>query len=214
MASILVIVTVILLDVIALGLAAAAERRRSHAQIVSDPTGSYTYCAYGSDIATGYGVGALLVLMASQALVMAASSCFCCGKGLRPSGARACAMILFIICWWVDSHETFSPLPQPHLLVGGMTPLMFERFRITFIIAEACLLAGSVRNAYHTKYRAKLNMGNLSCETIRKGVFAAGAAFTFFTCILSIFYYHCYSKAKGTLGTPAKDTGIGMRSYT
>ncbi|XP_031474845.1 uncharacterized protein LOC116247038 [Nymphaea colorata] len=184
MASILVIVTVILLDVIALGLAAAAEQRRSHAQIVSDPTGSYTYCAYGSDIATGYGVGALLVLLGSQALVMASSSCFCCGKGLRPSGARACAMILFITCW------------------------------ITFIIAEACLLAGSVRNAYHTKYRANLNMGNLSCETIRKGVFAAGAAFTFFTCILSIFYYHFYSKAKGSLGSPAKDTGIGMRSYT
>ncbi|CAN6463892.1 unnamed protein product [Victoria cruziana] len=183
MASILVTVTIVLLDVIALGLAAAAEQRRSRAQIVKDAAASYSYCAYDSDIATGYGAGAFLVLLGSQILVMAASSCFCCGKGLRPGGSRACAMLLFIFCW------------------------------ITFIIAEACLLAGSVRNAYHTKYRAKLNMENLSCETIRKGVFAAGAAFTFFTCILSVFYYHSYSKAKGDHDLPAQDTGIGMRSY-
>jgi len=66
---------------------------------------------------------------------------------------------------------------------------------LTFFIAEVCLLAGSVRNAYHTKYRTFYEDNPPSCETVRKGVFAAGAAFTFFTTIISEFYYVCYSKA-------------------
>ncbi|KAJ1380781.1 hypothetical protein SESBI_45748 [Sesbania bispinosa] len=41
-------------------------------------------------------------------------------------------------------------------------------------LSEACLLAGSARNAYHTKYRGYFGMHDLSCATLRKGVFAAG----------------------------------------
>lgn len=66
--------------------------------------------------------------------------------------------------------------------------------RLTFFIAEACLLAGAVRNAYHTKYR-KLIVDDISCETLRKGVFGAGAAFVFLTAIFSELYYACYGKA-------------------
>ncbi|KAH9311846.1 hypothetical protein KI387_026881, partial [Taxus chinensis] len=82
----------------ALGLAVAAERRRSTGRQVPDKYDDTTYCVYDSDVASGYGVGALLFLLTSQALVM------------------------------------------------GVT-------RLTFIIAEACLVGGAVRNAYHTKYR-------------------------------------------------------------
>ncbi|KAJ8448007.1 hypothetical protein Cgig2_028883 [Carnegiea gigantea] len=170
MASKLVIVAVLLLDVIAFGLAVAAEQRRSTGHLIQDPGANYKYCAYDKDIATGYGIGAFFCLLASQAIVMAASRCFCCGKPLSPGGSRACAVALFIICW------------------------------LTFFIAEVCLLAGSVRNAYHTKYRSFYEDNPPSCETVRKGVFAAGAAFTFFTAIVSEVYYVCYSKARETYG--------------
>jgi hypothetical protein len=99
MASIIVQVVVILLDVIAFGLGVAAERRRSTAAVVPDSEQNYAHCVYDSDIATAYGVGALLLLAVAQALLMAASRCFCCGRGLKPGGSRACALILFLFLW-------------------------------------------------------------------------------------------------------------------
>lgn len=87
--------------------------------------------------------------------------------------------------------------------------------RVTFFIAEVCLLAGSVRNAYHTKYRSSylINDQPLSCETVRKGVFGAGAAFVFFTAIVSQFYYVSYSKARGGAGPYCGEAGVGMAAY-
>ncbi|KAG6778710.1 hypothetical protein POTOM_015054 [Populus tomentosa] len=87
-----------------------------------EKVGNDSYCRYDSDIATGLGVGSLLLLMANQLLIMVASRCLCCGKAMRPSGSRAWAIVLFITCW------------------------------VFFFIAEICLLVASVRNGYHTKY--------------------------------------------------------------
>ncbi|CAN6483178.1 unnamed protein product [Victoria cruziana] len=182
MAGLLVIVTVLIFDMIAFGLAISAEQRRSKAQVLPDPEKYYTYCVYDSDIATGYGAGAFVLLFLSQLLIVVVSKCFCCGRPLKPGGSRACAVLMFISCWF------------------------------TFIIAEICLLAASVQNAYHTKYRAMFNIDHLSCETIRKGVFAAGAAFTFFTGILSELYYITYSKANASPYHGGED-GMGMSSY-
>jgi len=69
------------------------------ATVRPDSEKDYSYCIYDSDIASGYGVGAFLFLLASQVLIMFASKCFCCGKPLSPGGSRACAVILFIVCW-------------------------------------------------------------------------------------------------------------------
>ncbi|KAI5411984.1 uncharacterized protein LOC127086382 [Lathyrus oleraceus] len=185
MASKLLLIGVFVLDLIAFGLAVAAEQRRSTAKIVPDRDENYNYCVYNSDISTGYGVGAFLFLLVSQIVIMVASRCFCCGKPLKPGGSRACAVILFIICW------------------------------VLFLIAEMCLLAGSVENAYHTKYRTIIYNDPPSCETVRKGVFAAGAAFIFFTSIISKFYYINYSSARESfqpyLG--GGETGVGMGTY-
>ncbi|BAT92532.1 hypothetical protein LR48_Vigan1104s000400 [Vigna angularis] len=185
MASKLLLITVFVFDLIAFGLAVAAEQRRSTAKIVQDNDVNYNYCVYKSDIATGYGVGAFLFLLVSQVLIMVASRCFCCGKPLSPGGSRACAIVLFIICW------------------------------VFFIIAEICLLAGSVENAYHTKYRHNIFANKeLSCETVRKGVFAAGAAFVFFTAIVSQFYYVNYSSARESFQPyGGGETGVGMGTY-
>ena len=70
----------------------------------SDSEDEYKYCVYSSDVATGYGVGALLLLMASQVIIMAASRCFCCGNPLKPGGSRACALLLFIFCWYTPHY--------------------------------------------------------------------------------------------------------------
>ncbi|CAN4102871.1 unnamed protein product [Withania somnifera] len=185
MASKLLMITIFVLDLIAFGLAIAAERRRSTATIKQETEDNNSYCVYDSDIATGFGAGAFLFLLLSQIIIMVASRCFCCGKALSPGGSRACAVILFIICW------------------------------ITFFIAEVCLLAGSVRNAYHTKYRSSFYRSDkpLSCETLRKGVFAAGAAFIFFTSIISQFYYVSYAKARGGPMPYGGKAGVGMAAY-
>lgn len=77
------------------------------------------------------------------------------------------------------------------------------------------MLAGSVRNAYHTKYRSSLlfNDRPVSCETVRKGVFAAGAAFIFFTSIINKFYFISYSNAKSGAGPYGGEAGVGMAAY-
>ncbi|OVA13206.1 Protein of unknown function DUF1218 [Macleaya cordata] len=185
MASTILLVIVFVFDLIAFALAVAAEQRRSTAQLVPDSEKNYNYCVYDSDISTGMGVGAFLFLMASQVLIMVASRCFCCGKALRPGGSRAWAILLFISCW------------------------------LTFFIAEVCLLAGSVRNAYHTKYTSYLTNDRPSCQVLRKGVFGAGAAFVVFTGILTELYYVCYAKAKDNFQSPyGRETGVGMGTYS
>ncbi|WOL06033.1 hypothetical protein Cni_G14765 [Canna indica] len=183
MASKIVLILVFVFDLIAFGLAVAAEQRRSTAKVMADSEDTYNYCVYDSDIATGYGVGALLFLLLSQAVLMVVSKCFCLGRSLAPGGPRAFALLLFLLSW------------------------------VTFTIAEACLLAGSVRNAHHTRYRNLFFDGNLSCETVRKGVFGAGAAFVFFTAILSEVYYLFYAKAAGDSGVPSYGGSVGMSSY-
>ncbi|ESR62533.1 hypothetical protein CICLE_v10016887mg [Citrus x clementina] len=178
MASKLVLLLVFVLDLIAFGLAVAAEQRRSTAHIANGD--GFTYCSYDKDIATGLGAGSFLFLLISQIVIMAASRCLCCGRAMRPSGARVWAIVLFITCW------------------------------VFFLIAEICLLAGLVRNAYHTKYRRYMGGRNLSCETLRKGVFGAGAAFVVLTGIISELYYVSYSRANDGQASYNKDTGIRM----
>lgn len=84
---------------------------------------------------------------------------------------------------------------------------------MTFIIAEVCLLAGSVRNAYHTKY-INLSEQSPSCQTLRTGVFGAGAAFIVLTGLCSELYYVYYSKAKSSPPIQyERDTGVRMGNY-
>ncbi|KAG6513754.1 uncharacterized protein LOC121973200 [Zingiber officinale] len=166
MASKVVLSVAVLFDVTAFALAIAAEQRRSTATVVPDDEKEYTYCAYDSDIATGLGVGAFLLLMASQILIVSVTRCYFCGPTLRWGKSRSCAVSLFLSSW------------------------------LTFLVAEICLLTGSVRNAYHTAFRGLFFMNDPSCEVLRKGVFASGAAFAFLTTILAVFYYILYDGSR------------------
>ncbi|KAM0889670.1 hypothetical protein ACQ4PT_027600 [Festuca glaucescens] len=184
MASIVVIALVLILDLLAFVLAIGAELRRSTAVVTNDGAGRF-YCVYttAADFSTWYGVAALSLLLAGQAIAMAASRCFCCGRALSPGRWRSFSGVCFVICW------------------------------LTFVIAELCLLAGSVRNAYHTKYSGYFINGPPHCHMLRKGVFAAGAAFTFLTALFTELHYIFYAKARSTAAaTPPiiHGGGIGM----
>lgn len=84
--------------------------------------------------------------------------------------------------------------------------------RVSFLAAEACLLAGSARNAYHTKYRAIFHVEHLSCATLRKGVFAAGAALTLISMAASLLYYWAHAKADTCGWQKHQNEGLGMTS--
>ena len=89
--------------------------------------------------------------------------------------------------------------------------------RITFLVAEACLLAGATKNAYHTKYRHMIYAQNFSCESLRKGVFIAGAVFVVFNMVLNVYYYIYFSKATSSLTEAHKanrsSSTVGMTGY-
>lgn len=130
-----------------------------------DEATNQTYCVYHSDKATGYGVGAFLFLLSSQSLLMGVTKCMCFGTPLSPGGNRAWAIIYFLCSW------------------------------MAFIVAEVCAIAGARTNAYHTRYRNMIYADDFSCESLRKGVFIAGAVFVVATMVLNIYYYVYFTRA-------------------
>ncbi|XP_031111222.1 uncharacterized protein LOC116015324 [Ipomoea triloba] len=178
--SIPVLVLVISFHLIAFVLAVGAERRRSTAKVVPDEYDERTYCVYGTDASTAYGLSAFGLLLISQTVLYCVTKCLCCGRGMMGGKSTSCAIFFFV----------FSV--------------------VSFLGAEACLLAGSARNAYHTKYRGFFRVDHLSCATLRKGVFAAGAALTILSMIGSIFYYWSHSKADTGGWQKHQNEGLGM----
>ncbi|KAH7516531.1 hypothetical protein FEM48_Zijuj10G0144900 [Ziziphus jujuba var. spinosa] len=184
--STLVHLLVVVLSLVAFGFAIAAERRRSVGHIVSDDLVNRTYCVYNSDVATGYGVGGFLFLLSSESLLMGVTKCMCFGRPLAPGGNRAWSIIYFVSSW------------------------------LTFLVAEACLIAGATKNAYHTKYRDMIYAQNFSCESLRKGVFVAGAVFVVATMILNVYYYMYFTKATTSQASHKanrSNSSVGMTGY-
>ncbi|KAI7745307.1 hypothetical protein M8C21_003905 [Ambrosia artemisiifolia] len=179
--SISVLVVIVSLHLLAFVLAIGAERRRSTAKVVPDEYDEYDYCVYASDASTVYGLSAFGLLLISQTVVNGVTKCLCFGKGLVRSWLKSVAIFFFVLSW------------------------------VSFLGAEACLLAGSAKNAYHTKYRGIYGGNELSCETLRKGVFAGGAALTLISMIASIVYYVVHLKAD-TGGWERHENGLSMTS--
>ncbi|KAK4762989.1 hypothetical protein SAY86_008757 [Trapa natans] len=164
--SVPVLSALIVLHLVAFVLAVGAEHRRSKATVVPDRYDERTYCVYSTSASTVYGLSAFGLLLLSQAVLNGVTGCLCFGRGLVMGTSVTAWTILFFIFSWVS-----------------------------FLGAEACLLGGSARNAYHTKYRGIFGGDDLSCATLRKGVFAAGAALTLLSLVGSIFFYWLHSKA-------------------
>ncbi|CAN6549505.1 unnamed protein product [Malus baccata var. baccata] len=180
--SIPIVAIVTSLHLIAFIFAVGAERRRSTAKIVPDEYDERTYCVYGTDASTVYGLAACGLLLVSQAVINGVTRCLCCGKGLVTGSSTTWTVFFFVFSW------------------------------TTFLGAEACLLAGSAKNAYHTKYRGIFNADDLSCSTLRKGVFAAGAALTLLSLAGSSLYYWAHSKADTGGWEKHRNEGLDMSS--
>ncbi|XP_058738076.1 uncharacterized protein LOC131610201 [Vicia villosa] len=178
--SITLIVAIISLHLLAFVFAIGAERRRSLAKVVPDEYDDRSFCVYTTDASTVYGLAACSLILLSQAILYVVTRCLCCGKGLVSGCSTTCAVIFFVLSW------------------------------LGFLGAEACLLAGSARNAYHTKYQGYFTKHDLSCATLRKGVFAAGAALTLFSMVVSILYYWAHSKADTGFWEKHQNEGIGL----
>ncbi|XP_054810198.1 uncharacterized protein LOC129311770 [Prosopis cineraria] len=178
--SVPILATVASLHLIAFVLAVGAERRRSTARIQPDEYDDRTFCVYDTDASTVYGLAAFALLLVSQVVVHGVTRCLCFGKGLVTGCSTTCAIFFFIFSW------------------------------ITFLGAEACLVAGSARNAYHTKYRGFFGQNDLSCATLRKGVFAAGAALTLLSLLASISYYWAHSRADTGGWEKHRHEGVGL----
>ncbi|XP_028547974.1 uncharacterized protein LOC110100595 isoform X1 [Dendrobium catenatum] len=192
--STLVHILVVVLSLTAFGFAIAAERRRSTGKVITDISNhNITYCIYDSDIATGYGVGAFLFLFSTQALLMVVTKCMCFGRPLAPGSNRAWTIIYF-----ASSCKFYK-----------------NSGRLTFLIAESCLIAGARNNAYHTKYRHVIYVQNWTCSSLRKGVFIAGAVFVVFTMILNVYYYMYFAKVmnQSARKTDRVSSSIGITGY-
>jgi hypothetical protein len=84
------------------------------------------------------------------------------------------------------------------------------------LVAESCLIAGAKKNAYHTKYRGMIYAQHFSCESLRKGIFIAGAVFIVATMILNVYYYMYFTKATTTplsQKTNRVSSSVGMTGY-
>ncbi|CAN0916235.1 hypothetical protein LINGRAHAP2_LOCUS29606 [Linum grandiflorum] len=179
--SIPILAVVVSLHLIAFVFAVGAERRRSTATVVPDKYDESTFCMYDTDASTVYGLAAFGLLLISQTVVHGVTRCLCFGKGLVTGSSSATfAIFLFVFSW------------------------------LCFLGAEACLLAGSAKNAYHTKYRGAFGVKDLSCATLRKGVFAAGAALTLLSLLGSVLYYWAHSRADTGGWEKHKNEGIGL----
>ncbi|MBA0855853.1 hypothetical protein Goshw_020105, partial [Gossypium schwendimanii] len=193
--SVPILAIIFALHLIAFVFAVGAERRRSFvptltltltltcetAEVVPDQYDERTYCLYSTDASTVYGLSAFGLLLLSQVVVNGVTRCLCFGKGLvSASSSTTCAIFFFVFSW------------------------------LSFLGAEACLLAGSAKNAYHTKYRGIFGGEDISCATLRKGVFAAGAALTLLSLVGSVFYYWAHCRADTGGWQKHRNEGVGM----
>ncbi|KFK41233.1 hypothetical protein AALP_AA2G103100 [Arabis alpina] len=178
-----ILAVVISLHLLAFVFAFGAERRRSTAVVVPDLYDEKTFCMYGTTASTVYGMSAFGLLLVSQTVVNGVTKCLCFGKGLVTGTSYTVWSIVFFVISWVS-----------------------------FLGAEACLLAGSVKNAYHTKSEGIYKGKELSCAVLPVGVFAAGAALTLLSLIATILYYLAHSKADTGGWEKHQNDGISMAS--
>jgi len=122
------------------------------------------------------------------------------------------------------SHETSNFLwsMKSFILFTGesfwfqMLFFFFLFSRVTFLVAESCLIAGAKKNAYHTKYRGIIYAQNFSCESLRKGIFITGAIFIVVTMVINVYYYMYFTKATTTplsQKTNRVSSTVGMTWY-
>lgn len=67
-------------------------------KVVPDQYDESTYCVYGSDASTAYGLAAVGLLLVSHAAVNIVTRCLCFGRGLG-GGPRCRTVCSFVTSW-------------------------------------------------------------------------------------------------------------------
>ncbi|KAF7046544.1 hypothetical protein CFC21_055569 [Triticum aestivum] len=126
-----------------------------------------------------------------------------------------CAFFVLLLAQLLVSGVTRCLCFGPALSSRGCAVAAFAVSWLTFLVAEACLVGGSAKNAYHTKYLGYYTKHDLvSCAALRKGVFAAAAAMMLINLAASLVYYWSYSKAAdGGFIKHQNEAGVGMTDY-
>lgn len=70
------------------------------AKVVPDEYDEKTYCAYGTDASTVYGLSAFGLLLISQALIHGVTKCLCFGRGMMGGSSTTGAIVFFIFSWY------------------------------------------------------------------------------------------------------------------
>ena len=126
-----------------------------------------------------------------------------------------CAFFVLLLAQLLVTGVTRCLCFGPALSSRGCAVAAFAVSWLTFLVAEACLVGGSAKNAYHTKYLGYYTKHDLvSCAALRKGVFAAAAAMMLINLVASLVYYWSYSKAAdGGFIKHQNEAGVGMTDY-
>lgn len=69
------------------------------AKVVPDEYNERTYCEYGMDVSTDYGLGAFGLLLISQTLVNSITKCLCFGRGMMGGSSTTHAIFFFVFSW-------------------------------------------------------------------------------------------------------------------
>lgn len=69
------------------------------AKIVPDEYDERTYCVYGTDASTVYGLTAFGLLLVSQTVLNGVTRCLCCGKGLVTGSSTTWTVFFFVFSW-------------------------------------------------------------------------------------------------------------------
>ncbi|KAH9626833.1 hypothetical protein KSS87_002478 [Heliosperma pusillum] len=155
-------------------------------------------------------MGASVAILAVTISLHLIAFVFAIGAERRRSTALLSVVLLLGLFSSSSFLDIFGKLSEVGLDWILRLPDLKHGTRVTFLSAESCLLAGSARNAYHTKYRGAFQKEPISCATLRKGVFAAGAAMTLLSMIGSVFYYWIHSKVDTGGWEKHQNDGIGM----
>lgn len=75
--------------------------------MVPDQYDERTFCKYGTDASSLYGLAAFVLLLISHLVVNGVTKCLCFGKGLV-GGSTTCAIFFFIFSWSVFYLVVFS----------------------------------------------------------------------------------------------------------
>ncbi|XP_070021030.1 uncharacterized protein [Nicotiana sylvestris] len=169
MASTLLLVVVFAFDLIAFGLAVAAEKKRGTLTITTGGRDRAINCLYLSDTGTGFRVVSLLFLSASQLIITVASRCLCCGRALQKGKSRKWAIVLFIMLGSLGGEHYYTWSKRTYLTQRSPSCKVLRKeifgSGVAFIV-----LTGIFSALFYFSYVSKAGEGSIPRNILDGGI--------------------------------------------